>query len=67
MSLEERLIHSHSSLQAREALQESVEAALRKVGWNEEEMLQATHLLMEKLAPYPAVNNGVTDKGILER
>jgi hypothetical protein len=66
MSLEERLMHSLSSPQAREALQESVEAALRKVGWNEEEMPQATHLLMEKLAPYPAINNGVTDKGILE-
>lgn len=67
MSLEERLMHSLSRPQTREALKESVESVLRNVGWEEEELPQATHLLMDKLAPYPAIDNGVTDKGVTDQ
>ncbi len=52
--------------QAREALRASVEKVLSQVGWKQEELLQSTHLLMDKLVSYPAIENGVTDQGITE-
>lgn len=55
-----------SPSQARDALSASVEKVLSQVGWKQEELMQSTHLLMDKLVSYPAIENGVTDQGITE-
>jgi hypothetical protein len=63
MDLEERLSHSLSNPRTHDMLRDSVRSVLKNIGWTEEELPEATELLMKKLVSHPAVHSGVTDGG----